>query len=296
MRSFDADSTEFRQKRGSTGSSGNFVIDSVEEELSGSETGEFYSLTTWEELTASVFADIGPVVAVGIPGETVAPIGSARIYFEDSDWRANVEYLMSISRLVIIQADISEGLEWEIAAAKRSVDPKGLLLSFLSWEAFDRDTRQDLYERFKPKVESLLNITLPERIGKTIFICFEADWTPGALGVNLWKRVLYFKVPRLSWEWMLTCLAFSGLRMSLSAAAIRETIRTALKQRGMRLKPYGSLARAFVNLCSCSFLLFWVVYGKRTSYIVVMLLLILVFVVFWFVRKQAHGRLTRIFD
>jgi hypothetical protein len=237
LRSFDADSTEFR------GNIGGKIVERVISQIAAGHSiaaGFNDASITGEELIVAVLKEVGPVIAVGIPGEKIPPLGAARLYFEDKDWQANVEYLMSISRFVIIQVDISEGLEWEIATVKGILDPSRVFLSFLAWDIFDKETRQNLYELFKPKAESIFNGVWPDNIEKTVFMSFEPGWVPRPLEASRWKRIFYLK-------FQLSRGVFNFFKLNPSPATIRETIRVALKQRGVKLKVRYSLVRALIN-------------------------------------------------
>ncbi len=60
------------------------------------------------------FSKIGPVVAVGRPGEKNLPFGAARRYVQDSDWKRKVIELAESAVGIVIVADDSPGIEWEI--------------------------------------------------------------------------------------------------------------------------------------------------------------------------------------
>ena len=184
---------------------------------------------TAEELLASVLNEVGPVVAIGKPDDEVALLGAARIYFKDDEWKANISYLISIAQLVVIHANISEGLEWEIAAVRGelSSQPQKLLISFLLWNAQDKATRQDLYESFRKRAEKLLECSMPEKIGDASFMYFDSDWTAQLLTIGWWRTI-----------------CFRGL----SPGAVRETVRTILRRQDLNLNFRRSVASALVTL------------------------------------------------
>jgi hypothetical protein len=188
---------------------------------------ESYSGTTDEELLASVFQAIGPVVSIGDPNEINNPekslpmIGTSRIFLKNDDWQNNVGQLMEISQLVVIHPGTSKGLRWEMGAAAKRAGPSKLLISFLCWYWLDYPTRQERYERFKAVAEEALNepnleskIRLPELIGDTLFLAFNEDWTPKLISVDVLKEPFYY-------------FSFSTL--------LRETLRPVLEERGLKL-------------------------------------------------------------
>ena len=193
------------------------------------ENSERIDRKTAEELLTVVLNEVGPVVAVGKPSDKLALLGAARIYFKDEDWQANISYLISISQMVVIHANISEGLEWEIAAARQELQsaPQKLLISFLLWNAHDKATRQDLFEGFRKRSEKLLKCSMPENIGDADFIYFNPNWTAIPLRISWWRK-----------------LCFRGM----SPAAIRETLRGVLHEQGLKLSYPRSALSALISL------------------------------------------------
>lgn len=88
------------------------------------------SLKTQEEDLALALRHIGPVVAVGEPGEKLPLLGATRIYMKHDNWQQNIESLMSMSRLVVIHAGLSDGLIWEIGTAVRVTPPSRIIIFF----------------------------------------------------------------------------------------------------------------------------------------------------------------------
>ncbi|MEU6372695.1 hypothetical protein [Streptomyces sp. NPDC046909] len=88
------------------------------------------SRRTEEEQLALAFGSIGPVVAIGRPGEALPRVGARRLYVDDSVWQDTVAELMVSARLVVIcvGAGTSAGLLWEVETACRTVPPERLVL------------------------------------------------------------------------------------------------------------------------------------------------------------------------
>jgi len=80
-----------------------------------------------EQELARVLGRVGPVVAIGRPGESLPELGAARLYRRDDDWRATVSELMRRARLVVVRTGTTPGLQWEIEQAKRLVPPERLI-------------------------------------------------------------------------------------------------------------------------------------------------------------------------
>jgi hypothetical protein len=71
-----------------------------------------------EELVVGVLRHRGPVIAIGRPAERTRPLGAARSYHSDDDWRAVIEErLRSCSRVAVIPG-LTENIAWEFARAR----------------------------------------------------------------------------------------------------------------------------------------------------------------------------------
>jgi hypothetical protein len=78
------------------------------------ENVETFLPTTSEEKLSKHYNRVGPMIAVGKPTEDLPFPGASRVYFDEANWQAGVLYLMSISRLIIIQAGVAPGVLWEL--------------------------------------------------------------------------------------------------------------------------------------------------------------------------------------
>jgi protein-S-isoprenylcysteine O-methyltransferase Ste14 len=146
-------------------------------------------LTEEEELTKA-FERIGPMIAIGRPGETLPDTGAARAYFRDDEWQAAVHHYFDISRLVVLRAGLSQGLLWEIQNSIQLLDPAKLILliPFLKND----------YDQFRERVQPLFPKPLPDHPGHEVHLAigglsrqtenkiygslfglihFDADWT-----------------------------------------------------------------------------------------------------------------------
>jgi hypothetical protein len=68
---------------------------------------------TIEEVAVAVLHRFGPVIAIGRPGQRLAPLGAAREYV-DQDWRSRAVEHMRIASLIVIVLGHSAGVSWEI--------------------------------------------------------------------------------------------------------------------------------------------------------------------------------------
>jgi hypothetical protein len=72
---------------------------------------------------------LGPVVALGKPGETLSPLGAARDYIAGPDWQARVHGRLGDCPWVAAILGDSEGLRWEYEQlAQRGVDDRLILI------------------------------------------------------------------------------------------------------------------------------------------------------------------------
>jgi hypothetical protein len=60
------------------------------------------SVVTIEEQLAGVLSEVGPVVAIGRPGEALPTLGAARTYTSDEHWQPEVRSLLSRCRLAVL--------------------------------------------------------------------------------------------------------------------------------------------------------------------------------------------------
>jgi hypothetical protein len=78
--------------------------------------GRFVSLLTEEEQLVEALREIGPIVAIGRPGERLPRLGAQRIYVGDKDWQQQVLSWFKSAALVVIQvpSNPTRGVTWEI--------------------------------------------------------------------------------------------------------------------------------------------------------------------------------------
>jgi hypothetical protein len=146
---------------------------------------------TVEQRLAAILRRVGPVVAIGRPGEDLPEEGAARMYVAESDWRDVVLDLLSRARMVILQVGDTAGLRWEIVTVGQSMRPEQVLL----FAAFDRRRdrrvarRADYYQRIRDAITGCLPTDLPDWIGDASLIYFIATppdaprrrWVPHVL-------------------------------------------------------------------------------------------------------------------
>jgi len=81
------------------------------------------SVRTEEEELVTALREIGPVVAIGKPGEPLPRLGAQRIYVEDSDWQQQIRAWFTRAALVVVQVPPvpTQGVTWEIDESLNSV-------------------------------------------------------------------------------------------------------------------------------------------------------------------------------
>lgn len=73
----------------------------------------FRKRLTLEEFVVGRLMTLGPVVAIGKPGEALSPLGAAREYVHGPDWQERVRALLGESSWVVAILGGGEGLKWE---------------------------------------------------------------------------------------------------------------------------------------------------------------------------------------
>jgi hypothetical protein len=136
-----------------------------------------FHLNTEEGELAEIVKHIGPLVAIGRPGEELPWFGAARLYVGEGDWQKRVRHLLKSAPLVILRAGSTSGLMWEIGQCARTVKPQRLLVLI--------PLKQRDYDEFCSRVADLFPCQLPKYQGRYIgatslraVLYFDEDWTP----------------------------------------------------------------------------------------------------------------------
>jgi hypothetical protein len=115
---------------------------------------QIFPVTTTEELLVEALGEIGPVVALGVPGERLPPLGAARAYTSDATWQGQIADWVRHARLIVMLAGETESFWWEIRHVHASdALAKTCILA-------PRDTER--YERFRAAfAEHIPGVQLP---------------------------------------------------------------------------------------------------------------------------------------
>lgn len=79
----------------------------------------FDNKQTFEQSLVTELRQYGPVYAIGRPGEPLPPLGAARMYVRETDWKNRVQQLIGTSRLIVVVLGKTEGLGWEISTISK---------------------------------------------------------------------------------------------------------------------------------------------------------------------------------
>ncbi len=80
-----------------------------------------------EELTW-LLERVGPMVAIGKPGERLPELGAARLYVDDESWKDTITALMRRAALVVIRAGNTTSLWWEVEQAMSLARPERVVI------------------------------------------------------------------------------------------------------------------------------------------------------------------------
>lgn len=115
--------------------------------------------------------EIGPVIAVGRPGERLPELGAARMYVSDDEWRERIGKLLDGAGFVVMRAASTPGIRWELGEAVRRRDLRSLIIVL-------PDSDND-YAQFRGWANEVLPIPLPEvRERNCGYLALLEDGTP----------------------------------------------------------------------------------------------------------------------
>src|SRR5262249_50093338 len=72
-----------------------------------------------DELLIDEFAQYGPVIALGRPGESRVPFGAARRYATHEEWQDAITDAAKRAQVIVLAAGETRGLTWEYELIKR---------------------------------------------------------------------------------------------------------------------------------------------------------------------------------
>jgi hypothetical protein len=135
-----------------------------------------------EQRMVTAFTKIGPVIAIGRPGEKLPALGAARFYVTHELWKQKVSEVAALSRFVVWATGSTEGLRWEISHLLENLPPEKLiLLAHPHLLKLPDDQREAEWRAFLQSIGTLFPIPLPTRLGDTRFFFFGPGWQPFAV-------------------------------------------------------------------------------------------------------------------
>jgi hypothetical protein len=194
----------------------------IDEDTSRPSILEFFGIllatSTPEQKLAQQLSRVGPVIAIGRPGEALPPLGAARFYVTDELWKQKVADAAAASRLVVWTSGVSEGLRWEISYLLRSLSMERLVLWAHPHLVVKRRGREPEWSRFLKALGAMFPKPFPATLGTTELFVFAQDGAPvpvkPKLGLvhRLLRPLLGALVPALK-----AMLAMKGLAASRAA-------------------------------------------------------------------------------
>jgi hypothetical protein len=169
-----------------------------------------------EEQLAEALGPIGPLVAIGKPGEQLPTPGALRQYFDNTTWQNAVRQLLLKARVIILRPGMSEGLWWELKEAVATKTAERLLILVLKMKQAD-------YLPFSQLVRERLDIRLPN---------FNE--------VSRWRRVSGFFEFNAAWQAHFLPLKAPFLRTDLYMplrATVNHTLQPLFTRFGVSWRP-----------------------------------------------------------
>lgn len=144
---------------------------------------------TAEPKIGPVLRRVGPFIAVGKPGERLAPFGAARLYLDQNNWRDAVRFLVDHAAAIVLQPDMTPSTCWELEFVAHEVDPRRILMLVPN-----PALRPLGYDRVRWLAGQVLPRPLPEDYGACDAFIFDARWTarPLVFGRNPRKALAPF--------------------------------------------------------------------------------------------------------
>ncbi len=108
--------------------------------------GSLWGRTTLEFEIVKTLSRVGPVIAIGRPGEALPPAGASRHYLQHERWEERVASYIEAARMIVVIMDTSDGLlrEYELLAQH-----EGLYKTVLVVPPLDMPSEDLVFLRFK---------------------------------------------------------------------------------------------------------------------------------------------------
>lgn len=133
------------------------------------------SKDTLEDEVARVFRKVGPVVAIGRPGEKLPPSGAARVWLPDDQWQPCVHDFLACSAFVVMvlgDPKDGDGLSWEIQQIFTHTQPYKIIL--LVPPHLDEATVRERWRKYT----ELSSGRVTDYQEGVLMVRFRSDWSP----------------------------------------------------------------------------------------------------------------------
>jgi len=131
--------------------------------------------SNFEQHLARQLRRVGPLVAIGRPGDAVVRLGATRTYVADDAWRDEFLRLVGLSRLFVWIAGTTPGVLWELEQLVSRISPRRLILA-LPYLGLSQAERRARWDRLREALAEKL--PLPAEVGRALFVCFDESWSP----------------------------------------------------------------------------------------------------------------------
>ncbi len=128
-----------------------------------------------EDTIAPLLNTLGPMIALGRPGEKLPETGAYRLYVNDDERRDKVRELLAKAKLVVLLADAETAdALWEVQTCLEMLRPEQLVLYF----PFKPKVQEQVYSRFRDATRTYFPKALPENLDDGVFMKFGENWSP----------------------------------------------------------------------------------------------------------------------
>jgi len=142
---------------------------------------------TAESDLARALRPIGPLIAVGRPGEILPPVGAARLYVDHENWQQTVAELSKLAQLIVLRIGKTEGFSWEWKFVRENCDPQKVLI-------YLPPSDSDLYREFASTAgQASLPTSLPFPQEKAAFLAFRSDWSAILVNPDGPSKLAFFR-------------------------------------------------------------------------------------------------------
>ena len=119
----------------------------------------FWQRWSIEDELAGRLRRIGPLIAIGQPGEVLPSVGACRVYVTDENWKKVVTMLLPMVSMVFLRVSNTSGVDWELEEVIRNgTVPYGLILV----DQFGQPLSKSDYHSLRCRLVWRAGIALPE--------------------------------------------------------------------------------------------------------------------------------------